>query len=246
MALLNFLATSDSPIARAARSALKTVRDISVPAPRAVVTPVLHGVLATRAVYHFGVRVLVCEPLFKAYCTSYGENFHTGTYLHWVRGRGDLIIGDNVLFDGKISIGFGARHTKRPVLRVGNNTIINHNTVITVAQQVTIGNHCLIASNVMMFDSPGHPNNPESRRAGGPPERESVKPVTIGDNVWIGRKAVICPGVTIGEGSIVAVGAIVMSDVPAYSIVAGNPARKIGTLPRPVVTELPKQAEATP
>jgi acetyltransferase-like isoleucine patch superfamily enzyme len=56
--------------------------------------------------------------------------------------------------------------------------------------------------------------------------------VTIEDNVWIGRNAVICPGVTVGEGSVVSGGAIVMSDVPPYSIVAGNPARKIGVLPR--------------
>jgi acetyltransferase-like isoleucine patch superfamily enzyme len=57
-----------------------------------------------------------------------------------------------------------------------------------------------------------------------------VKPVRIHDNVWIGRNAIVHPGVTIGEGSIVSAGAVVMSDVPPMSIVAGNPARKIGTL----------------
>lgn len=231
-ALIHFLMTSERFVARAARTAVRTVRELSIPAPRLVVSPMLQGVLATRALYYFGVRVFVCEPLFKAYCKEYGKNVHTGTFLHWVSGRGDIILGDNVLLDGKISINFGARHSERPVLKIGNNTGINHNVVITISKAVTIGSHCRVAGGVTIFDSPGHPTDPELRKAGQPPKAEDVKPVTIQDNVWVGRNAVICPGVTVGEGSVVSVGAIVMSDVPAYSLVAGNPARKIGVLPR--------------
>ncbi len=194
--------------------------------------PLLQAVLAVRELYYFGVRVFVCEPLFKGYCKEYGKNFHTGTFLHWVQGRGDIILGDNVLLDGKISFNFGARHTKHPTLRIGNNTRLSHNSTLTIAQALTIGNHCLLASGVVIFDSPGHPNDPKRRKAGEPPAAGDIKPVTIEDNVWIGRNAVIFPGVTIGEGSIVSTGAIVTSDVPPYSIVAGNPGRKIGTLPR--------------
>jgi acetyltransferase-like isoleucine patch superfamily enzyme len=54
-----------------------------------------------------------------------------------------------------------------------------------------------------------------------------VQPITIGDNVWIGRNALVFPGVTVGENSIVAAGAVVTSDVPPGSVVAGNPARRI-------------------
>ena len=241
--LFHFLAASGNPLARAARGALRTVRAISVPAPQVVVVPVLQGVLATRALYHFGVRVFVCEPLFKAYCKQYGANFHTGTFLHWVRGRGDIILGDNVVLDGKISINFGSRLPQRPVFRVGNNTTINHMAVITIAKQVSIGNDCRIATGVYIFDSPGHPSDPDARKAGMPPDPDSVKPVTIEDNVWIGRTSIICPGVTLGEGSVVAAGAVVMSDVSPYSMVAGNPARKVGALPRPIVTDLPSTAE---
>ena len=61
----------------------------------------------------------------------------------------------------------------------------------------------------------------------GPIERRAV---IIEDNVWIGQGAVVHPGVTIGEGSVVSARAVVMSDVPRFSIVAGNPARRIGTL----------------
>ena len=57
-------------------------------------------------------------------------------------------------------------------------------------------------------------------------------PVTIGDRVWIGYGALILPGVTIGEGAVVGAGAVVTKDVPSYTIVAGNPAVKIGDRPR--------------
>jgi acetyltransferase-like isoleucine patch superfamily enzyme len=231
--LRHYLATSAHPAAQAARTAVRFVRNFGVPAPSFVVVPILQGLLAARAMYYFGVRVFVCEPLFKGYCKEYGKNFHTGTFLHWVQGRGDIILGDNVLLDGKISFNFGARHTASPTLKIGNDTRLGHDSMITIAKAVTIGNHCLLSSGIMIFDSPGHPNDPERRKAGQPPAAEDIKPVTIEDNVWVGRNAVIFPGVTIGEGSIVSTGAIVMSDVPPYSIVAGNPARKIGGLPRP-------------
>jgi len=84
-----------------------------------------------------------------------------------------------------------------------------------------------------MLDSPGHPNDPQARLDNVPALDADVKPIVVADNVWIGGRAVVFPGVTIGEGSIVSACAVVASDVPAYSIVAGNPARRIGALPAP-------------
>jgi acetyltransferase-like isoleucine patch superfamily enzyme len=84
-----------------------------------------------------------------------------------------------------------------------------------------------------MFDSNGHPSDPEERMAGKPPRPEDVRPITIKDNVWVGQNSIITPGVTIGEGSIVSAGSVVISDVPPYTVVAGYPARKIGTLRNP-------------
>ena len=78
-----------------------------------------------------------------------------------------------------------------------------------------------------MFDSSGHPVDPEARRAGHAASSDDVRPITVGDNVWIGGRAIIHPGVTIGDQSVVSAGAVVMSDVPAYAVVAGNPARVV-------------------
>jgi acetyltransferase-like isoleucine patch superfamily enzyme len=208
--------------------------DFSVPAPRPVVLPALYGYIAAREVYHFGLRVLVCEPLFKAYCKEYGKNFHTGCYVHWVMGQGDIIVGDNVTFDGKSTIAFAARFAERATLRVGNNSGFGHNCNIAIGKSITIGNHVRVASGVRMFDSPGHPADGELRKAGIPPAASEVRPIVVHDNVWIGREAAIFPGVTIGEGAIVATGAMVMTDVAPYTTVAGNPARAVGSnKPRP-------------
>jgi maltose O-acetyltransferase len=71
-----------------------------------------------------------------------------------------------------------------------------------------------------------HPVNAEQRIT----EVEYTKPVTIGDNVWIGGRAVINPGVTIGDNAVVASGAVVIKDVPDHVVVGGNPAKIIKKL----------------
>ena len=93
-----------------------------------------------------------------------------------------------------------------------------------LGKRIVIGRHCRIASEVLIFDSPGHPTYPIARMAGLPTTDDEVKPVEIEDNVWIGRRAIIMPGVRIGQGSVVASGAVVMADVPPDTLVLGNPA----------------------
>ncbi len=201
--------------------------DFSIPAPRLISVPFLWIILSLRRLWYGFYRVFVCEPLFKAYCSEYGRNLHTGVFFHWVQGQGDLIIGDNVTVDGKCVFLFAARFSEHPTLRIGDNTGLGHGCVFTVGKEISIGSYCRIATNVTIFDSPGHPLDPEQRKAGMPVRAEEVRPVKIGDNVWIGMGAVIFPGVTVGDNSVISAGACVMSDVPGNTVVAGNPARKI-------------------
>src|SRR5579872_3295411 len=217
-------ALSDKPFYRFLRKVRRGFRDLSVPAPRLLTAPLLWIVLSVRSLYYFVVRIFVCEPLFKAYITRYGRNFHTGVYLHWVQGRGQLLFGDNVLIDGKCSFSFAARYTETPTLEIGDNSGVGHNSTFIVGKRITIGKHCRLASQVYMFDSPGHATEAKARMSGQPAALEDVREIVVADNVWIGTGAIIYPGVKIGEGSIVAAGAVVMSDVPPYTLVAGNPA----------------------
>jgi acetyltransferase-like isoleucine patch superfamily enzyme len=192
--------------------------------------PLLRVYLALRSACYLARRLLVCEPLFKAYCKTYGRGVRTGVFVHWVQGRGDIIVGDDVLIDGKCSFLFAARFSDRPTLIVGDRTEISHNCMFTVGKRITIGRHCHIASDIWMFDASGHPADPAARLAGLPPRAEEVRPIVIGDNVWIGRRSIIFPGVNIGAGSVVSTGSVVTSSIPPNTMVAGNPARKVAAL----------------
>ena len=83
------------------------------------------------------------------------------------------------------------------------------------------------------MDSNGHPADPAQRAAGEPPPEDEVRPVTIGDGVWIGVKCIVFPGVRIGNGSIISAGSVVRSHIPPYSVAAGNPAKVMLRLKKP-------------
>lgn len=104
-------------------------------------------------------------------------------------------------------------------IHVGENFYANFDCLILDACEVRIGNGCLLAPGVHIYTSE-HPVRAAERAAG----LESALPVRIGDNVWIGGRAVILPGVSIGDNVIVAAGAVVTKDVPDNVMVAGNPA----------------------
>jgi len=228
--LRRYVATSDRLHAVVARKLYRALQNFSLPAPRLLVVPALRIFLFIRSVYYFVWRVFVCEPLFKAYCTKYGRNLHTGVFIHWVQGKGDIIVGDNVTFDGKSSLSFSVRYSTRPTLSVGDNSWIGHGCGLTVGSRISIGRDCLFGVGVRVLDTPGHPTDPGQRLEKLPAPIEAVRPVVIGDNVWIGAYATILPGVTIGNGSVIGTGSVVTKSVPENALVAGNPARVIRSL----------------
>lgn len=108
---------------------------------------------------------------------------------------------------------------------VGDHFYANFDCVILDVCKVSIGKNCLLGPGVHIYTA-CHPLNAEERRSGA----EYGKPVTIGENVWIGGRAVINPGVAIGNNAVIASGAVVTRDVPADAVVGGNPARVIKIL----------------
>ncbi len=101
-------------------------------------------------------------------------------------------------------------------------TVINYNCVILDTSPVNIGANAFIAPGVCIACA-GHAFHPEQRREG----IGYSKPITIGDDVWIGANATICGGVTIGNGVIIGAGSVVTKDIPDYVVAAGNPCRVI-------------------
>jgi len=100
-------------------------------------------------------------------------------------------------------------------------------TVICAAKSITVGKRCLIGADVLIFDTDFHQHSPDNRRYAKPDFDRISAPVTIGDDVFIGTKAIIQKGVTIGDGAIIAAGSVVTKDVQTLTIVGGNPASVI-------------------
>lgn len=107
-------------------------------------------------------------------------------------------------------------------IHVGDGFFANYNCVFLDVCEIRIGKRVLIGPNVQLYTAT-HPMDRETRASG----LESGRPITIGDDVWIGGSAVINPGVTIGENVVVGAGAVVTKDVSPNVFVAGNPAKEI-------------------
>ena len=104
-------------------------------------------------------------------------------------------------------------------IHVGENFFANFDCTFLDVCEIRIGDNCFIAPGVHIYTAT-HPIDPVERIAG----TEYGKPVSIGDNVWIGGRAVINPGVHIGNNVVIASGAIVTKDVPDNVVIGGNPA----------------------
>jgi acetyltransferase-like isoleucine patch superfamily enzyme len=125
-------------------------------------------------------------------------------------------------------------------ISIGQWCFIGVGTRIWSAASIEIGDRVLISHSANIFDSLTHPLGAAARHeqvkqifGHGHPREISLdeSPVRIGDDAWIGAGAMVLRGVTVGEGGVVAAGAVVTRDVPPFSIVAGNPAILIRELP---------------
>jgi acetyltransferase-like isoleucine patch superfamily enzyme len=125
---------------------------------------------------------------------------------------------------------------------IGRDCYIGENARIWSASKISIGDRVLIAHEVNVFDNNTHPVSAKSRHqhykeivsSGFPKEHDyslNERPVAILNDAWVGARAIIMPGCTIGEGAIVGAGSVVTTDVAPYTIVAGNPARLIREIP---------------
>ncbi|WP_044520799.1 sugar O-acetyltransferase [Nostoc sp. PCC 7120 = FACHB-418] len=107
----------------------------------------------------------------------------------------------------------------------GNGVYMNYGCVILDCNKVEIGENVLLAPHVQIYTA-YHPTEPEIRLSG----RELAAPIKIGNNVWIGGGAIICPGVTIGDNTTIGAGSVVVKDIPTNVVAVGNPCRIIRNL----------------
>ena len=129
--------------------------------------------------------------------------------------------------------GFGEGSEIRPPLycdygyqiHIGARTFANFGLVALDVARIMIGDDVQFGPNVQLL-TPTHPTDAKLRRA----KWEAAKPITIGNNAWLGGGAIVLAGVSIGENAIVGAGAVVTKDVPPNSLVVGNPARVVRSL----------------
>ncbi len=126
------------------------------------------------------------------------------------------------------SLGEGA-YVKPPLavdygenVHVGARTFVNSNLTALDVARITIGEDCQIGPNVQLL-TPTHPVDPQPRRD----KLEAALPIVLGDNVWLGGGVIVCPGVTIGDNTVVGAGSVVVRDLPANVVAVGNPARVV-------------------
>ncbi len=104
-------------------------------------------------------------------------------------------------------------------IRIGHHTFLNYDCLMLDGAMISIGNHCKIGPRCQFF-TPQHPIDWQERMQ----PVETCLPITIGDNCWLGGGVTVLPGVTIGPRCIIAAGSVVVHDIPADSLAAGNPA----------------------
>lgn len=138
-----------------------------------------------------------------------------------------------VWLDGTVEVGQGFVVSGRTVrtelgaqsharLHIGERVYINQGCSIVATANITIGDDCLIGDFTSIMDSTFHSLSSE--------EPVKVEPVTIGNNVWIGRSCLVFPGVSIGDNAVIGSGSVVTKSVAPNTLVAGNPAIVIRTL----------------
>ena len=169
----------------------------------------------------------------KPYCINIhkAKEFFIGNYFHlnWEwndfltlhnKQRSSFICSKNsiIKIDGftaysgvKIFIGENAE------LIIGHDSYINYNSTINCQTKISIGNYVMISENVKIQDHNQHTIHREGYKL--------KAPIIIQDKVWIGMNCIILPGVTIGQGAVVAAGSIVNKDVPPFALVGGVPAK---------------------
>lgn len=143
----------------------------------------------------------------------YGAEISAGNHLHVVTDR-----------DRPVSFSTWTLREHQGHITLGNNVLVCPGCRFDSASQITVGDNCMFAAGAYITDADWHDVYDRTEAVG------VTKPVTLGENVWIGDGSIVCKGVTIGKNSVIGAGSVVASDIPENVIAAGNPARVVKPL----------------
>ena len=216
----------ESPFYRTIRGAIKGLLRSNLPLP-GFMRPVYRGLyafpFAVRFVFQWALNYFYREPAFRSRCKRVGRNLSLYA-LPDITGHTEIEIGDDVNLFGHMGVGSG-RVFDHPRLVIGNRVDLGHRVFFTVNKEVIIEDDVNIADNVRIVDSDAHPRDAQARALDLPPPPDEIKPVRICSKAWLGQGCSIMKGVTVGEGAIIGVNSVVVTDIPPYALALGIPAR---------------------
>lgn len=190
---------------------------------------------------------LLLSFLYPQTLTKMWHSFLDKTYTGYIRRRfakfGDSIVmwhpyhlqglecvqvSDGTIFEKDLQLTAMVSQSQTPCLSIGNHCLIRRGAHITASNKITIGDHLLTGTNVLITDNSHGVTDYESLLIA-PGDRQIVSkgPVVIGNNVWLGNNVCVLPGVTIGDGVVVGANSVVTHDIPAYSVAIGIPAKVV-------------------
>jgi acetyltransferase-like isoleucine patch superfamily enzyme len=180
-----------------------------------------------RELYEWGRRSLVATPVFLSRCHSFGEDISVDR-VPYITGDCRIELGSHIRISGEIGIKPSSHVKALPVLKIGNGVFIGHNTRFALAERIELGDFVSVGGGTYISDTEGHDHyNPGRPIWEVPATSADIAPVIIEDNVQISINCMILKGVRIGARSVIGAGAVIRSDVPADSIVMGNPGRAL-------------------
>ena len=215
----------ETPFSKMLYDIADTVRRSNFPCIRPIHLPLYYLRIGVLNFFIWCKHTLWDIPLFKSRCKMAGKGLRLPNGQPLVMGNLELELGENVTIM-RTTLGASNVYDK-PVLKIGNNTTVGHGTIVSIAQEVSIGDNTLIGPQCLIMDNDDHPINPSERCARMPVRKEDVSPVKIGNNVWLGTRVTVLRGGNIGDNSIVGSNSVVSKDVPPNCIVIGFPARVV-------------------
>jgi acetyltransferase-like isoleucine patch superfamily enzyme len=219
--------TQKTPFHRLLYRTAKRLRTMRLPFPRFYGALLYRSRNAGLVAWRRFKQLFFFDPMLRYRCRQVGKGVYFESNFPLIMGYGDIRIGDRLGISGNVTMIVSYKTNPNPTIVIGHDVYLGYATTLSCADRITIGNRVLIAHFVSIFDNNNHPIDPNARAANQPVGKEDIAPVVIEDDVWVGAYAIILKGVTVGRGSVVAMGAVVTRDVPAMTIVAGNPARVV-------------------
>ena len=228
---LQDIRTQKTPFHGRLYRAAKKMRMVRIPFPRFYGAVLFHTWGGLLIVWRRFKQLFFYDSMLRYRCKRVGKGVYFESTFPLIMGYGNIYLGDRLGISGHVTFIASYKANPNPTIEIGEDVYLGYGSFFSCADRITIGNRVLIAQGVSIFDNNNHPIDAVARAKNQTIGKVDFSPVVIEDDAWIGAKAVILKGVTVGRGAVVATESVVTHDVPPMTVVAGNPAEVVKKIP---------------